>query len=184
MASSSLSQESLDREDVGSSSVRRSRPRAQRGSRTSSGTAHKGESIDDQRIGIDNSLGRRSGQGYGQLCRSLGGGEFVGETISGIGHATSMPPLPGHVNFRGSVGVCGDHESPSRLRAKEKRSWQSGTGPMGSHVQHKGSKPPAPPAKDKRKLREKRRSSGLVHAQSTEVIYLKLLKCVAFFKLD
>jgi hypothetical protein len=47
------------------------------------------------------------------------------------------------------------------MRLKEKRNWQPG-------YLHKGKPPPPPPSKDKRKLREKRRSSGLMHAQSAE----------------
>lgn len=61
----------------------------------------------------------------------------------------------------GDDGFSGDHESPSRGgmgRAKDKR-----TRP--SHLQHKGKMG----LKDKRKLREKRRSTGVVHLQSTEV---------------
>lgn len=60
----------------------------------------------------------------------------------------------------GDDGFSGDHESPSRggvARMKDKRN-------RPSHL-HKGKMG----LKDKRKLREKRRSTGVVHLQSTEV---------------
>ena len=49
-----------------------------------------------------------------------------------------------------------DHESPNRFKVKDKR-WPG--------YPHKAK----PLVKDKRKLREKRRSSGVMHMQSTEV---------------
>jgi hypothetical protein len=59
-----------------------------------------------------------------------------------------------------------DHESPTRVKVREKqqRCWQPGHAAV---VVHKAK---ANAVKDKRKLREKRRSSGLVHIQSTEVM--------------
>ena len=58
------------------------------------------------------------------------------------------------------VGAGADHESPTRSaasRLKEKARSRA------NHL-HKGKLP-----KDKRKLREKRRSTGVVHLPSTEV---------------
>ena len=145
MASSSLSQESLDHEDIVDLSARRSRVRVGR-SRCTAGSQQRVELTDESRdveIADDRSY-RCAGW---PLHRSA------------VASAASGPPLPGHVNFYAST--TGDHESPNRMRIKDKRSWQTG-------YLHKG-KPPPPPSKDKRKLREKRRSSGLIHAQSAEV---------------
>jgi len=147
MASSSLSQESLDHEDViVDISARRSRVRGGR-SRCTAGSQQRAEPTDESRdveIADDRSY------------RSAG---WPPHRSAAAAFGSAGPPLPGHVNFYASTG--GDHESPNRMRVKDKRSWQPG-------YLHK-SKPPAPPSKDKRKLREKRRSSGLVHAQSAEV---------------
>jgi hypothetical protein len=64
-----------------------------------------------------------------------------------------------------------DHDSPTRVKVREKqqRCWQPGHAAI---VVHKAK---ANAVKDKRKLREKRRSSGLVHIQSTEVRISDLL---------
>jgi hypothetical protein len=64
-----------------------------------------------------------------------------------------------------------DHDSPTRMKVREKqqRCWQPGHAAI---VVHKAK---ANAAKDKRKLREKRRSSGLVHIQSTEVRFSRVL---------
>ena len=65
-------------------------------------------------------------------------------------------------------GVIPEHESPSRTmassRTRDKRN-------RPNHL-HKGKLP-----KDKRKLREKRRSTGVVNLQSTEVYHM----CVNFY---
>jgi len=147
MASSSLSQESLDHEDViVDISARRSRVRGGR-SRCTAGSQQRVELTDESRdveIADDRSY------------RSAG---WPPHRSAATASGASGPRLPGHVNFYASTG--GDHESPNRMRLKDKRSWQPG-------YLHKN-KPPPPPSKDKRKLREKRRSSGLVHAQSAEV---------------
>jgi len=146
MASSSLSQESLDHEDViVDISARRSRVRGGR-SRCTAGSQQRVELTDESRdveIADDRSYRCAGWPPYRSAAAASGAG----------------PPLPGHVNFYATTG--GDHESPNRIRIKDKRSWQPG-------YLHKG-KPPALPSKDKRKLREKRRSSGLVHPQSAEV---------------
>jgi len=147
MASSSLSQESLDHEDVMVDiSARRSRVRGGR-SRVSAGFQQRVEMADESRdveVADDRSY------------RCAG---WPPHRSAGIPSGAAGPALLGHVNLY--TGTGGDHESPNRIRIKDKRSWQPG------HV-HKG-KPPPPLSKDKRKLREKRRSSGLVHAQSAEV---------------
>jgi len=147
MASSSLSQESLDHEDVVVDiSARRSRVRGGRVRGTAS-SQQRFEITDESRdveVADDRSH------------RSAG---WLPHRSAGASSSTAGPPLPGHVNFYAST--AGDHESPNRMRIKDKRSWQP------SYL-HKN-KPPAPPSKDKRKLREKRRSSGLVHPHSAEV---------------
>ena len=134
MASSSVSQESLDREDY-EISTRRSRIRTLR-SRTTA--AHnKNESVE--------TTDDKDQDGEDMLDADL-----------------SLGPSPGHVTFAppGAGAAAGDHESPTRLtaRMKDKR-----IRPNHMHL-HKGKT-----AKDKRKLREKRRSTGVVHLQSTEV---------------
>jgi len=149
MASSSLSQESLDHEDaIVDISARRSRVRGGR-VRGTAGSQQRFELTDESRdveVADDRSH------------RSAGWLTHRSAASSGMGG----PSLPGHVNFYASA--AGDHESPNRMRIKDKRSWQP------SYL-HKN-KPPAPPSKDKRKLREKRRSSGLVHPHSAEVYYV------------
>ena len=146
MASSSLSQESLDHEEVVVDiSARRSRVRGGR-SRCAAGFQQRVEATDESRdVEIADDRSHRSAVWPPHRSAATSG--------------AAGPPLPGHVNFYATTG--GDHESPNRMRIKDKRSWQPG-------YLHKN-KPPAPPSKDKRKLREKRRSSGLVHAQSAEV---------------
>lgn len=117
MASSSVSQESLDYDDF-DIAARRSRIRALRARTTSQ---HKNESTESAELG------------------PMDG--YEGESTLGIA------PLPNM-----------DHESPTRLasRLKDKRG-------RPNHF-NKGKT-----AKDKRKLREKRRSTGVVHLPSTEV---------------
>ena len=56
--------------------------------------------------------------------------------------------------------TAGDHESPTRSAAARIKDKQR----IRANHQHKGKLP-----KDKRKLREKRRSTGVVHLPSTEV---------------
>ena len=126
MASSSLSQESLDKEEL-EYNARRSRIRAIR----TRGVPHKA-----------------SGAGVTGDCMDSQGTDQVDGT-SYPGNMLGTPQTQGQ-----------DHESPTRsstaARLKEKRS-------RPNHL-HKGKT-----AKDKRKLREKRRSTGVVHLPSTEV---------------
>ena len=134
MASSSLSQESLDIDDY-DIATRRSRTRPLR----SRVCVHKNESIETDEKDIEGELdsfddSKENADSF-SMCSSVG-----------------------------PIMAIGEHDSPTRLasRAKEKR------GRM-NHV-HKGKT-----AKDKRKLREKRRSTGVVHLASTEVfIYHRL----------
>ena len=123
MASSSVSQESLDYEDL-EVSARRSRIRTLR-SRTVS--AHKNESIET--TGDDK--------------------DQDGDTFDMMDRDPPFQPLQ-------NLGI--DHESPTRMasRLKDKRG-------RPNHL-HKGKA-----VKDKRKLREKRRSTGVVHLPATEV---------------
>jgi len=71
------------------------------------------------------------------------------------------------INSTSLLSTSYDHDSPTRVKVREKqqRCWQSGHAAV---IVHKAK---ANAAKDKRKLREKRRSSGLVHIQSTEVLF-------------
>lgn len=114
MASSSVSQESLDIEDY-ELNARKSRVRAMRAQRV-----------------LNPRVGEREQENVGD-CKDLNGEDGMG-----------ISPDP--------VGI---HDSPTRSsavqRAKDKRARQKGKLP-----------------KDKRKLREKRRSTGVVHLQSTE----------------
>ena len=131
MASSSLSQESLDKEEL-EYNARRSRIRAIR----TRGVPH-----------------RPSGSGVAGEYMDNQGTDQVDSAYSG--------------NMLGTPQVQGqDHESPTRssaaARLKEKRG-------RPNHL-HKGKT-----AKDKRKLREKRRSTGVVHLPSTEVSSFCLL---------
>ncbi|ELU09368.1 hypothetical protein CAPTEDRAFT_221870 [Capitella teleta] len=127
MASSSVSQESLDREDY-EMNTRRSRIRTLR-SRTAHNKNESVETTDDK--------------------------DLDGEDMQDL----SLGPSPGHVTFAppGAGAAAGEHESPTRLntRMKDKR-----IRPTHMHM-HKGKT-----AKDKRKLREKRRSTGVVHLQN------------------
>ena len=117
MASSSVSQESLDIEDY-ELSARKSRVRALRAQRV---------------------LYPRGGE------RETDGTSEIKDVNGDEGPGVSPEPLV--------------HDSPTRStavqRAKDKRARQKGKLP-----------------KDKRKLREKRRSTGVVHLASAEVIYL------------
>uniref|UniRef100_A0A0L8IEU3 Uncharacterized protein n=1 Tax=Octopus bimaculoides TaxID=37653 RepID=A0A0L8IEU3_OCTBM len=142
MASSSVSQESLDREDIDISNrrykVRMSRPRV---------AANKG---DKEGIG-DHSVDTLRDQNGDRTDHYSG---TVGDDLEGVNRVMGSPATSSTTTTIGGV----DHESPTRAassRAKDKR-----TRP--NHL-HKG-KPP----KDKRKLREKRRSTGVVHLPSTE----------------
>ena len=131
MASSSLSQESLDIDDY-DVATRRSRTRPLR----SRVCVHKNESIEtdekEPEVDLDSFEDRKENNDSFSMCSSMG-----------------------------PITAIGEHDSPTRLasRAKDKR------GRM-NHV-HKGKT-----AKDKRKLREKRRSTGVVHLASTEVLTL------------
>lgn len=153
MASSSVSQESLDCDDLVLSTARRSRVRihAQRGNRLSSNTPSvKFDSVGDGRVGGGD------------------GGRQVGISSSVRGAGGNFSFIPSHVSAcSASAGAGGEHESPSRLRLKEKRCLQTAGSNIGAH---KFGKPPPMMLKDKRKLREKRRSTGPVQAQSSEVI--------------
>ncbi|XP_013417058.1 PRKC apoptosis WT1 regulator protein isoform X2 [Lingula anatina] len=120
MASSSLSQESLDRDDY-EINCRRSKLKPTRG--RSGGYKAGPESADNTGDGLDK---------------------------NGDGHC---PVLPDRSPNRG-----GDHESPSRLGTPSRSKDSSKRRP--NHL-HKGKT-----AKDKRKLREKRRSTGVVHLPS------------------
>ncbi|XP_059141974.1 mucin-21-like isoform X2 [Physella acuta] len=130
MASSSVSQESLDMEDL-DNMARRNRIRVHR--------VHSGRGALPHRAPPDNlDGGDQESKSADHLNGEMGTGDGLG--LSGHGH------LPV------------DHESPTRgaaARLKEKRS-------RANHM--KGKLP-----KDKRKLREKRRSTGVVHCMpSTE----------------
>lgn len=128
MASSSVSQESLDMDDF-DTMARRNRIRTHRG------RAMPHRSGDRVEAGGD--AHDREGRGDHQ------NGDTVDNTLHG----------------GGGVGGGVDHESPTRsaaARLKEK------TRSRANHL-HKGKLP-----KDKRKLREKRRSTGVVHLPSTE----------------
>lgn len=121
MASSSVSQESLDREDY-DMNPRRSRLRTLR-----SRTAHnKNESV-----------------------------ETTDDHVEEEDPLDALPLGPSHVTFApaGAGAAPGEHESPTRVSRKDKR--------MRPNHMHKGKA-----AKDKRKLREKRRSTGVVHLQN------------------
>ena len=141
MASSgSLSQESLDHDDLDFSTRRSRAVRIARG-RMVPPVYTRMESLettDDN--GATTAVGRRH--------------------IEMSGHASG--PL---LSSPALVIGC-DHDSPTRIKVREKpqRSWQPGHAAIVVHKSKAGSS-----AKDKRKLREKRRSSGLVHIQSTEV---------------
>ena len=147
MASSSLSQESLDHDDF-EISTRRSRNRVVRN--RAAPAYNKNESVettDDKDIDDEECFPQST--------------PATESTVLQGAEGTSAAP-GGHVSFcAGSVLLTtGDRESPTRskmVKEKQPRSWPG-------HALHK-----AKPAKDKRKLREKRRSSGLVHMQSTEV---------------
>lgn len=129
MASSSVSQESLDINDDYELNARRTRIRTQR----ARGALHK------------------AGDHESETSGDREGWDLNGEENSSAG--TSGPP--GLVTGGDSIL----HDSPSRSsaiqRAKDKR--------RPNHLK-KGTLP-----KDKRKLREKRRSTGVVNLASTEV---------------
>ena len=132
MASSSVSQESLDRDDY-EYNARRSRIRPVR-TRASMPAVHS--KIDSYDVTLQ---GDR-------------------DPINGDHHHTSHTET-GDSHITGGLNpVVGEHDSPTRgaSRVKDKRV-------RPSHL-HKSK-----PAKDKRKLREKRRSTGVVHMLSPEV---------------
>ena len=127
MESSSVSQESLDREDYEISS-RRSRIKTMR-ARSSS---HK-ESVDSGDV------------------------DHGGTVEWGPGDGEDHPPPPA---LAGASSGYHEHESPTRVRiTKDKRC-------RPNHL-HKN-------RQDKRRLREKRRSTGVVHMASTEVNILAI----------
>lgn len=146
MASSSLSQESLDHDDFDLSN-RRSR---MKGTRSRAIPIYKNESVettDDKDVDDEDYSGKAgSMQPLDEQSATLVSGS------AGMEHISFSP---------GCMLFPSDHDSPTRAKVKDKRGWPG-------HL-HK-----AKPAKDKRKLREKRRSSGLVHMQSTEVDTLTL----------
>ena len=131
MASSSVSQESLDRDDY-EYCARRSRARVLR---TRAPPLHKS-------------------------CESYEPADSLNRDQNGDHHDYEGAAV-GH-------GLDRDHESPTRTssRLKDKRG-------RPNHL-HKGKT-----AKDKRKLREKRRSTGVVHLPSTEVSFCCFPYCVA-----
>lgn len=156
MASSSLSQESLDRDDFDLSN-RRSRMKVTRC--RAAPVYSKNESVettDDKDVDDDEYVGK-SGAGAGAGA-GAGGPQATGgaSSVMLIAGSSGGGGAVEHISFSpGSVLFASDHDSPTRAKIKDKRGWPG-------HL-HK-----AKPAKDKRKLREKRRSSGLVHMQSTE----------------
>lgn len=124
MASSSLSQESLDHElNV---LTRRNRVRVANRNRSTYSKHESFETTDDHDLA-----------------------DIKVEDFMSGDHVLGMSP--GFLFY--------DHESPNRFKVKDKR-WPG--------YPHKAK----PLVKDKRKLREKRRSSGVMHVQSTEVIYI------------
>lgn len=135
MASSSVSQESLDITEDYELNARRTRIRTQRARGT---PFHK------------------TGDHESETSGDREGWDLNGEESSSL--------VPGQTGLLASEGTV--HESPSRTsaiqRAKDKRS-------RPNHLQ-KGKLP-----KDKRKLREKRRSTGVVHLASTEVTSIGML---------
>ncbi|XP_005090049.2 myosin-G heavy chain [Aplysia californica] len=134
MASSSVSQESLDMDDF-DNTARRNRIRVHRGHSGRGSLPYR--TLPDRGDGVDQD---REGRGGDHHNGDVGDGGGGGLGLSSHSH------LPG------------DHESPTRgaaARLKDKRS-------RANHM--KGKLP-----KDKRKLREKRRSTGVVHCMpSTE----------------
>ena len=151
MASSSVSQESLDHEDF-EISTRRTRVRVMRSravAPSERGKVDTSEAADDKDV-VD-----------GELHKSV----TIPHRAGGVAGPTASVMLQGHVSFcaANSSLTAGDHESPNRLKIKDKRGWPG--------YLHKTKAA----AKDKRKLREKRRSSGLVHVQSTEVKTISVL---------
>lgn len=151
MASSSLSQESLDHDDFDLSN-RRSR---MKGTRSRAIPIYKNESVettDDKDVDDED---------YSSKAGSMQPLDEQSATL-----VASSAGMVDHISFSpGCMLFPSDHDSPTRAKVKDKRGWPG-------HL-HK-----AKPAKDKRKLREKRRSSGLVHMQSTEVDNLTL--CIKF----
>ena len=82
-----------------------------------------------------------------------GGGGVVAAGGTGVG--------PGLVGALSGAAAGGDHDSPTRSATSRAKEREKRVRP--NHLQ-KGKT-----AKDKRKLREKRRSTGVVHLPSTEV---------------
>lgn len=168
MASSSLSQESLDRdESYEFASTRRTRmmPRGlrSRGAERNAALHQQSESLDsgDQNgydmtgsvveTGTSGPPGGGGGGGIQDFHHQGPGVAGGGGVMGGGGGGGVIGQLAG--------ATSADHDSPTRTatsRARDKRA-------RPNHL-HKGK-----PAKDKRKLREKRRSTGAVHLPSTEV---------------
>ena len=151
MASSSVSQESLDMDDF-DTSARRNRIRVHRG--------HSGRGVVPFR-----GLPDRSGTGgvpgeheEGAVSGSGVGRDLNGEAGDGVGGVGSLGSSGLGLSSHGHHAA--DHESPTRSAAARLKDKQRG---RPNHM--KGKLP-----KDKRKLREKRRSTGVVHCMpSTEV---------------
>ena len=131
MASSSVSQESLDRDEY-EYTARKSRIRNLR----SRGPSHKGDSFDGDHNGVD---------GLGGTVEQTEGSPGLGAGSAGVAAVAAV--------------AAADHDSPTRISRAKDRDKRS----RPNHL-HKGKT-----AKDKRKLREKRRSTGVVHLPSTEV---------------
>lgn len=147
MASSSVSQESLDMDDMDTTArrnrIRIHRGHSGRGSMPHRGPADRGDAGDQDR---DDKGDHSADVGDGGSTTTLG---LVTQSHS---------HLPG------------DHESPTRgaaARLKDKRS-------RPNHM--KGKLP-----KDKRKLREKRRSTGVVHCIPSTEVRLPFLNLSSFF---
>ena len=138
MASSSVSQESLDREDY-DFIVRQQR-----------GSVSRLRAV----------RGRVWGAGTGARNDSMESGDMDSPDIGPTSHCATST-----ISEVGGPEQGGEHDSPTRMasRLKDKRG-------RPIHL-HKGKT-----AKDKRKLREKRRSTGVVHLASTEV--RRILGCV------
>lgn len=137
MASSSVSQESLDMDDL-DTTARRNRIRVHRGHSGRGSMPHRGPTDRGD---------------AGEVDKDGKGDHHNGDTADGGGAGGTGGGMQSHSH------LPGDHESPTRgaaARLKDKRS-------RPNHM--KGKLP-----KDKRKLREKRRSTGVVHCiPSTEV---------------
>ncbi|GFO43031.1 prkc apoptosis wt1 regulator protein [Plakobranchus ocellatus] len=146
MASSSVSQESLDMDDF-DTSARRNRIRVHRG--------HSGRGVAPFR-----SLPDRGNIGGTMGEHEDGVGAGAGRDLNGEAGDGGVGSLPGaSLGLSSHTHHTADHESPTRSAAARLKDKQRG---RPNHM--KGKLP-----KDKRKLREKRRSTGVVHCMpSTE----------------